>query len=264
MTQMLFDRFELKYLLDEAQHSELRSALMERRDLVRDPFGDADGAYPISSVYFDSPQRDAYWDRVRGVPSRRKLRIRTYGSANTTAKPATFLEIKHRYSGRVAKRRARIFTQLARALTSGRAHTDSPATPGGPVIEEALRMMRDKRLEPVLAMRYHRQAFRGLDAETNLRVTLDSGIFCRHAEIGSRIRNTGFTTRLLPAGHRALEIKVSLCAPLWLADLVASIGGVQQPFSKYSMALEALAQGPRARDAGSARKPSGIAVAVTS
>jgi hypothetical protein len=106
------DRFEYKFLLTLDQ----RAALLARLDgeLRPDTQGGSEGHYPIVSLYYDSPDRRCYWDNWRGVPSRRKLRVRVYGSEDGAIRPTSFIEVKHKADGRGVKRRVQ--TTLARAL----------------------------------------------------------------------------------------------------------------------------------------------------
>ena len=47
-----------------------------------------DGAfYPIVSLYYDSPDRACYWEKVEKYQNRRKMRVRVYGSLDGKLPP---------------------------------------------------------------------------------------------------------------------------------------------------------------------------------
>ncbi|NUO84375.1 VTC domain-containing protein, partial [candidate division KSB1 bacterium] len=58
--------------------------------------GDARGVYPITSLYYDTPDYKAYWDKIDGQRNRRKVRVRVYGNGVVSAATPAFVEIKAR------------------------------------------------------------------------------------------------------------------------------------------------------------------------
>lgn len=246
MSTFGFDRIELKYLVDAAQRRAITEGL---RGCTPDVHGDPEGRYPITSAYYDGPDFHVYWDRERGIPSRRKLRLRIYGDSATAGAPASFLEIKHKYGRRIAKRRVALSIedglQVGRGLEAGIAL----GTADRAVVEEARRMVAAQSLAPTCCIRYERQAFQGSEPNADLRVTFDDHLGCRSHDLVPRPDDTDYPTPLLPDGLSVLEIKVDVSAPKWLADLVAAAGCVKRPMSKYSWAVVALGLVEHAGDA---------------
>ncbi len=107
------DRFEMKFIITRA----MRERMLEKmeRHLRPDEVAGAGGHYPIVSLYYDTPARDCYWENINGAESRRKLRVRVYGSSAGPVPPTCFAEIKHKVDGRNVKRRACL--SLEEALT---------------------------------------------------------------------------------------------------------------------------------------------------
>jgi len=62
MYERSFNRFELKYIIRWNQAEALKSILLEY--MTPDLHADTDGAYDISSLYFDSPQLLCYWEKI--------------------------------------------------------------------------------------------------------------------------------------------------------------------------------------------------------
>lgn len=232
-----FDRREFKFVIDAAQQAWLIAALGER--VTPDPHAGPEGSYPVVGLYFDNAGRDIYWESRRGLKSRRKLRVRVYGSPGSPHAPVSFLEVKHRYGGRVAKRRSPLPVATALALAEG-----EPELPEGltglelRVIEEARRMFRERALRPACVIRYDRQAFSGREAEADLRVTFDRELLYRVDALHPLPDDRHFERRILPADQRVLEVKVDDAVPLWLARLLGEAGCVLQSFSKYCRIVE--------------------------
>ena len=102
----------MKFAITSAQ----RAALMAQLgSYLRADENAGDGArYPVVSLYYDNAERDCYWDKARSLPSRRKLRVRVYGSHDGAVPTSSFVEIKHKCDGRGVKRR--VLLPLAQAL----------------------------------------------------------------------------------------------------------------------------------------------------
>ena len=69
-------RHELKYQIGPAAHLALRQRL--RTIMEPDPHAGADGLYTIRSIYFDNYRDKALREKLDGVQTREKFRIRYY------------------------------------------------------------------------------------------------------------------------------------------------------------------------------------------
>ena len=111
------DRFEMKFVLNPEIRERLLPKLLPH---LRADENAGEGAhYPIVSLYYDNQDRDCYWEKVRGERSRRKLRVRVYGSSDGTLPPTSFVEVKHKADGRNVKRRAQMTLEQALVVASG-------------------------------------------------------------------------------------------------------------------------------------------------
>ena len=101
------NRYELKYLLRLDQAARVLADLVDYMN--PDQHGDSDGQYAITSLYFDSPDFRAYWDKMEGHPFRRKVRVRVYGralgGAMVTPDTPCYAEIKQRHNKTLQKKR---------------------------------------------------------------------------------------------------------------------------------------------------------------
>ena len=146
--------------------------------------------YPIVSVYYDNAERDCYWENLNGAKSRRKLRVRLYGSQCGTTPPTCFAEVKHKVEGRNVKRRVRLGIEEALAVAAG-AHTPAELTPGElRTVEEIHTLVHQRRLAPCVCLRYDRHAYAAIDPGDDLRITFDTGIAYRFERLDARARRS--------------------------------------------------------------------------
>ena len=253
MDSTRFDRREFKFVVDALQRRRLTEALAAR--LTPDPHGDGTGRYPIISVYYDNASLDLFMDGLRGLSSRRKLRLRLYGDASTRAAAACFIEIKHRYKARVAKRRVELALEEAIGVGQGRPPQRELGASDALVVAEALEMQRAMRLRPTCLLRYERQAFRGASSEADLRVTFDHAIRARARDLIPVVGDQDFEVEILEPTHSILEIKVAETVPFWLARQLGALGCVRRSYSKYGNSVLALGLRP---SQGHATTPGGV------
>ena len=236
MTYRRFDRRELKFLVCAKEAQAIRTVLRQRMEI--DPHGDAGGRYPIISMYYDNDDRDIYLETLRGVGSRRKLRLRVYGREDGQVPPASFLEIKHRYGSRSVKRRVSLRIDEALRVGQGEWPIRSLDPLEEHFVHEMQQMVLVRKLHPVSVLRYDRQAFRGVGPESDLRVTFDQNIQYRARDFRPRPDDQDFNRMILDRDHMIMEIKVDNRVPYWLAELAASAGARRQSFSKFRRSIE--------------------------
>ena len=156
-------RYELKYLLRHDQVGPLVAEL--RQKLTLDPHSGPLGMYPITSLYYDTPEYKAYWDKLDGHRSRRKVRVRVYGNSTVTPATPAFLEIKQRINKMMRKRRAILpyaqavdfdaFDELGMAVAS------AGKTAEAALLHETYYLYRTLQLRPACVVAYDRMAFEG-------------------------------------------------------------------------------------------------------
>ncbi len=233
-----FNRFELKYLLTKEEAERVESAMGSY--LVPDEHGDGKGDYPIESLYYDSPDRRCYWEKVEGLKFRRKLRIRRYGGCGPLLGTSpVFVEIKQRVDRVTQKRRMKLSYADSLELCSG-----SSAASGRAIDEtiaaEIVVFADEYRLAPSCIISYTRRALIGTKYDSGLRVTFDSDLRFRTADLDLATTERG--RRMLPPGSVVMEIKVNERVPYWLVELVAARNLRLARISKYCRGLDAAAE----------------------
>ena len=230
------DRFEMKFVITGEQRAALMPDLLPR---LRADENALEGAYyPIVSLYYDNAERDCYWEKERGFPSRRKMRVRVYGSLDGKLPPTSFLEVKHKCDGRGVKRRVRLPLEECLRLASGESTTYSLSPADQRTVEEVHKLVRYRGFLPCCCMRYDRMAYADRDPASDLRVTFDTGIAYRMDNLVPVPDDRNFTNYLLPDGYSVMEVKVTGAVPFWMSTMIGDHGCILQGHSKYSNALE--------------------------
>lgn len=238
-----FNRFELKYLLTLKQAETLKQAL--RAYLLPDEHGNGEGRYPLTSLYYDSPDFRCYWEKVDGIRFRRKLRIRRYDNGRPlTDDTPVFLEIKQRLDRVTQKWRAVLPYRDALRFCNRR---ERPACDpqDAPVIDEVEAMLWQYNLRPVSVVHYQRQALIGTDYDLGLRVTFDTALGYRTGNLN--LHEEPSNLPMFPPDRVVMEIKVNERLPYWLTELVAIHNLQLVRVSKYCRSVELAQNAPPAR-----------------
>jgi SPX domain protein involved in polyphosphate accumulation len=241
---MLSKRYELKFPVSADQKERFLEEAMQ--GLAPDPHGQH-GTYLVSSLYFDSHDFRAYWEKLDGVAYRRKHRLRRYGRRRSgdVEWGAAFMEIKHRRNNTIWKERVEL-------AESG---VDAILEDAGQLSRLGGRMLRfpDQRSSTVDAVRraasapgfrdvvvvsYQRQAWVGC-VDRRLRVTFDGD--CRASHPGSGLKGAPpHGAAFVRPGWFVMEIKFDHAIPGWIRGILASQQMRLQRFSKYVSAVQAL------------------------
>lgn len=234
-------RYELKYLITEAQAAEVRRCC--RAHLPTDPYAQRQAGfqYPILSVYLDSPTRELLRMTVERQVQRFKLRVRTYrGYRKSASGLPAFFEIKRKSHGIVHKTRARVSPELAdtllwnqRAFLERRTECDAPTYEN---VNEFLQLRSRLQANPVVGVYYAREAYEG-NSMNRLRVTLDRNL---HYGVQSAPGN-GHADMWWQAnpGGVILEIKFTGTYPFWVTDMLHRVEVLRRGECKYAICSRA-------------------------
>jgi hypothetical protein len=229
-------RFEFKFLISAQQRDEVLAAFDGA--LFPDANGCSSGVYPIVSLYYDTPDRRCYWDAWRGLPSRRKLRVRVYGTSDGDIPPTSFVEVKHKLDGLGVKRRVQ--TSLAHALEigSGLGHSEKFTRAEALVVAEVHRLVQGDGFRPVCAMRYRRHAFflNVTGHSEPVRITFDDELGGRFRDLHPEPDDRRIDFTLIPPGSLVMEVKGVGAVPYLVARWLAKSGLSPRSFSKYCAA----------------------------
>ncbi|MFJ9391779.1 polyphosphate polymerase domain-containing protein [Nocardioides sp. NPDC101246] len=239
-----FNRYEIKYLIDELKVAELREELEARMEA--DPYSPL-GGYPVTSVYYDTPDLRFYWEKIEGLRFRRKLRMRLYGQpASCTDETPVHVEIKQRVNRVTQKRRLSLPYQQARRWLDEREELDLDV--GGAsrgFVNEVTSLVGNLDLRPIVTTGYQREAFVGREADLGLRVTIDHRVHGRDRDFHFA---SGAENRfLIPPKLAIVELKANERVPYWATDLTARLDMSVVRISKYCQSVEAFSLAPSSR-----------------
>ncbi len=229
-------RYELKYLI---RRSQVEALLVEVGAHMRlDPHCAPGGTYPITSLYYDTPGYKAYWDKLDGQRSRRKVRVRAYGDTQVSPDTPTYLEIKQRVNQMMRKQRvclpyAQVVDFDALAVT-----TDAPDSPQRALVQEVIYLYHTLQLRPACVVTYDRMAFEGDEYAPDLRVTLDTNLRGRVHDLSLLSTGMAEDRQVLGPEYAVLEVKANTNVPGWVARLVARHHCTFRRVSKYCLTLE--------------------------
>ncbi|MFI2841210.1 VTC domain-containing protein [Mycolicibacterium neoaurum] len=235
-----FNRYEIKYLLDEMHIPALREALSAR--MSTDPFSPR-GGYPVTSLYYDTADLRFYWEKIEGLRFRRKLRMRLYGNpAECTDETPVQVEIKQRVNRVTQKRRVSLPYGTALRWLDGRQEIDCEPHQRA-FVHEVTALIGNLDLRPVVTTGYLREAFVGRDADLGLRVTIDHKVHGRDRDFHFA---SGAENRfIIPPKLAIVEIKANERVPYWVTDLAARSEMSVVRVSKYCQSVQAFDLAPR-------------------
>ncbi|MGE5601615.1 MAG: polyphosphate polymerase domain-containing protein [Nitrososphaerales archaeon] len=229
-------RYELKYLVHHRQAMQISALLADY--MVPDHHGDGEGQYQVTSLYYDTVDHKAYWDKTNGYRNRRKLRVRIYGSQAVTPGTPCFVEIKQRLDRVVQKRRV----ILPHCATTDLDHLEeiwrvSPE-PDAAVLQEVDYLCKALQLQPACVVGYQRLAFEGREYDPGLRVTFDSNLKYRLHELSLSSNGQATDHYFLSPDWCIMEVKLNHRVPIWLTEVIGKHECVVRRFSKYCAAIE--------------------------
>ncbi|MFD3811971.1 polyphosphate polymerase domain-containing protein [Rhodococcus sp. NPDC058639] len=237
-----FNRYEIKYFVDEFKVPELRRELAARMDT--DPYS-PHGGYPVTSLYYDTPDLRFYWEKIEGLKFRRKVRLRLYGNpAECTDDTSVQVEIKQRVNRVTQKRRTAMPYGLAQRWLNGREEIDCDDSQR-PFVNEVSMLIGNLDLRPIVTTGYLREAFVGRGADLGLRVTIDHKVHGRDRDFHFA---SGAENRfIIPPKLAIVELKANERVPYWVTDLTARLDMSVIRVSKYCQSVEAFGLAPRSR-----------------
>jgi len=215
----VFQRIEVKYLLDDIQYNELMKRLEGMAAI------DSYGETSILNIYFDTPDFKLIERSLEKPKYKEKLRLRTYGVASDDTN--AFIEIKKKYAGVVYKRRISMpYAKAIDYLVNGKEIENRSQISNE--IDYFLQYY--KGIRPAMAISYDRIAMAGI-SDPDLRITFDRNIRWRTENLSLSQGNVGKDI-LLPGQH-LMELKIAGAMSMELARILDELNIRKISFSKY-------------------------------
>lgn len=228
---MQLQRYEVKYVVALDIKESVRAFVASYLDL--DDFAAAaeDYAYPIHSIYFDSPTLGTHQAAENGDRNRFKLRLRYYD--DNPDSPA-FLEVKRRADNVIFKTRCMVSRDAVTDVLAGDTSQVRPKDIEGHAL--FLRQMNALSATPKAHVAYVREAWVSR-YDNSVRVTID-----RQVRVEPKFDLEMTTAMQNPAspypGQMILELKYTNHPPAWFRDIIHTFHLMQSGGPKYSSGLK--------------------------
>ena len=196
--------------------------------MTEDPHNGVHG-YVIRSLYFDTLYDGDYFEKLAGVETRRKIRLRIYDPNADFA----MLEMKQKQGANQLKRSLSLSRSDAVALTKG---DYSPLLSyKEPFAAECYALMRCRCYRPKAIVQYHRKAF--IAKENKIRVTFDNQIAATESSFDLFSPTLNMNPVLDPYDV-VLEVKFNGFLLDYIRRIINSIDRSELSVSKYVLALQ--------------------------
>lgn len=223
--QMIFKRYEIKYMLDRNQLSRLK------KEMEKHMIADVHGRSIICSLYFDTPNYLLIRRSMDHPMYKEKLRLRSYGVADKDT--TVFVELKKKYDSVVYKRRVGMKeSEACDYLLNHKTIMDTQITRE---IDYCMGLY-DK-LAPAMLLSYEREAYYAKD-DHEFRVTFDQNILWRDYDLS--LCKGIYGNPILKDNQVLMEVKTAGAIPLWMVRFLRENNIYKTSFSKYATAYRTL------------------------
>lgn len=227
-------RFEFKYPLLSSK-AKLVEKELKKYGMKVDPYASSeDGSYIVNSIYFDSWNFDNYLDKMGGLLSRRKIRLRTYEDKINSETKKIWLEIKEKHNMMINKERVVLsYGDCHNLLASFSSISKNHFLHKDQVFKKAITCMLMDGLSAKIAVKYKRKPL-VLDGLGYFRITFDS-----HIET-CKIDGLTYNDRMLSVAKDVvvMELKYDKFIPKWFLNVVRKFDLQRDAFSKYALSVD--------------------------
>ncbi|RCW45599.1 polyphosphate polymerase domain-containing protein [Paenibacillus prosopidis] len=220
-------RHELKYYLHPQEYLALRQRVSALLPLDSHAIG-KDG-YGIRSLYFDSPQDSALFDKTNGIFRRHKYRIRIYNGSDWTIK----LERKNKFGEFVNKESASLGREDYDQILSG--DTSCLQSSPIPLVQDFYRALVHEGYRPAVIVDYTREAY--VYEHGDVRITFDKRLAAGINTYDLFDPHLIMTETLEPT-RTILEVKFNEYLPEMIRLLASPHASNRSAISKYVICRE--------------------------
>ena len=227
--QMQAQRYELKFIIPESLSQPIRDFISPNLEL--DAHAQADRAYPIHSVYLDSPSLKTYQATLNGDRNRYKLRVRYY---DDNANSPVFLELKRKYNDIVRKQRCMLTRDSLHSAISGDTSCIRPKDQAD--YATILPLIIHNSATPCAHVAYRREAWVSR-LDNSVRVTMDRQVRvepCFDLTLHTSMENPVVVFK----DEVVLELKFTSRYPQWFRDMIHVFNITQCGAAKYTGGVE--------------------------
>ena len=231
----LFTRYEFKYLLNNEISNQIENEAKHFMSYDDFAVNIPDNRYFVRSLYYEDNSFSNFFEKVDGIKSRRKFRIRTYGNSLKNNLPI-FLEIKGRHLERTFKKRTSIdIKYIELFLNSDKNSKLLEIYPNNTIINDFVFDSIKKRIKPCVLIDYKRRPFIN-NFGLYFRLTFDRNIVSSKSKI--LFSNEKKSTPLeCKSGYTILEVKFNRSIPAWFHRIIQSYSLTRRSISKFVLGV---------------------------
>ena len=216
-------RQEFKYYVSAEVISNLRTYLKEIMK-VDENANSENNQYTITSLYFDTPNEEDFEDKVDGIKSREKFRLRFYNQKKDLVK----FESKKRVETAIKKTSSIIPIHDVSEILKG--NYESLLNSNSEFLKISYAKLTSRGYRPKLIVEYDREAY--FLPYGNIRVTFDLNLRTYNSETDLlNISNTAIP--IFEDNLQVLEVKHSIPLPSHLKFVLSKIPAARNAISKF-------------------------------
>ncbi len=225
-----FRRFEFKYHIPSVVCDRLIPELMNY--MVWDTYVGDEEYYDVHSIYFDSPDFKCYHEKIDGIMSRKKPRLRVY-DRDVKEGSDLFLEIKRKSGDVILKDRVVLGFDEALGLFENPFALVNSAIKNEAFVNEFVYDYVRWAMQPAVLVSYKRKPFFS-KFDKQFRVTFDYDIKV------ADVKSMDFSERgnYINDDIVIMEVKFNGAMPRWFHDIIERYSLNKDTFSKYCSAVD--------------------------
>lgn len=224
-------RHEMKYLVNRGVYEILSHRLSPV--MKRDIHSETDsGEYRVTSLYFDDLYRSAYNDKLCGIMTRKKYRIRSYN----LSKDNISLECKFKDSDMVSKRSVALTYEQYQCILHGDLTFGFAEKFADTAMEELCFSASSVGMKPYVVVDYFREAY--INREGNVRITFDKNLSTTFNTLDMLSPDAKYSPVL--DGYYVLEVKYDDYIPSYIEELLTGLPLSRDSISKFLICTDKL------------------------
>ncbi len=215
-------RQEYKYFISQSEIDILRKSLKKFMKIDENS-NKNNSSYTVTSLYFDTPYEDNFNEKVDGIISREKFRIRKYSTSDTIK-----FESKKKNETVILKQSEKIDTIYSQKIINN--DYDFFDKKISQFLRESFVKLRSNGYKAKNIVEYDREAY--YLPYGNIRITFDTNLRTYNSDINfNNISNSSIS--LLPKQLNILEVKFSLPLPEYLKNILSKSIATRSAISKF-------------------------------
>lgn len=231
-------RREYKYLVPNNLLDDIRNDMLPFVELDKFTSVRPQQEYTVRSIYYDNMNFDYYKEKVEGIKTRKKIRVRGYNESGD--KNIVFLEIKRKLENFIDKNRAQLkYENIEDLFITGDVESYIIRKESNS-LDDAKRFfyhIHRKSLKPVSLIVYDREAFYS-KFDSNIRVTFDKNLRYSPFPNFDILYEENILRKVMPK-HFVLELKFYKGYSEHFQKIITKYGLVRSAVSKYQICIDA-------------------------